>query len=221
MRSRIFLPALLLLAATLCATARAQLIHVSTDISNGSLLLKANHASTPWNVGVAEITSFDFTYDSQAVIGALDPNKNFWHLKMNFFGVGKFELTRPFDGVVASEQGLTFTFDRSVPGSVFEEFELNLVFNSIVPTEGPIPNPLPALGTWGQSNVSSEFFLYGGRSYFPEVFDLADVYGGAAITALHPTMTPIPEPSTYAVGTILLVGALVGWRKRSAFQMPS
>ena len=221
MRPRILIPTLLLLSATLCATVRAQLVHVSTDIENGSLLLKANHASTPWNVGVAEITSFDFTYDSQALIGALDPTKNFWHLKMNFFGVGKFELSRPFDGVSASEQGLTFTSDRFVPGSVFEEFELNLVFNTIIPTEGPLPNPLPALGSWGQSNVTSEFFLYGGRSYFPDVFDLADVYGGAGITALHPTMTPIPEPSTYAVGTILLVGALIGWRKRGGFQPAS
>jgi len=191
----------------------AQLIHISVNNPDGHLLFKTDDASIPWNQSAGFITQLDFTFNSQEKVGVpLDPGKNYWRMRVENPELGRnFTITQPFHSVTTWEQGMVFETDTSTP---FLEAELTLVFDSLIPTDGSLPQfPLPALGNTDISQ--SQFFFWSGNSPF-NVPHLAEAYGGVGIQSMTvTTMTPIPEPSVYGLAALAVLGAAIGLRRRS------
>jgi hypothetical protein len=201
------------LAGPALAPAVAQLIHVSVDTPDGFLLFKADSGLISWNTSAGFITQLDFTFDSQATVGALEPARNHWRLRVENPELGKnFVLTRPFQSVTASEHALVFEYTK-INTQVDEDIELTLAFDQPIPTDGSLPQfPLPALGTdFGQSRFS----FFGGNSFF-HVPHLAEAYGSIEIRSITTSLTPIPEPSVYGLAALMVVGTAIGLRRRKS-----
>jgi hypothetical protein len=211
--------AALCLAGPALSTVVAQLIHISVDMPDGHLLFKADDASIPWNTSAGFITQLDFMYDSQAHVGALDPGRNTWRMRVENPDLGQnFVITRPFQTVTAFDQGLTFEYFHT-KNNVFEQVGLTLVFDSPIPTDGSLPKfPLPALGTTEFSQ--SQFNFFSGNSLF-QVPHLAETYGSVGIQSITVTMTPVPEPSVYGLAALALVGAAIGVRRKKGLIVSS
>lgn len=214
MNSRGVLLTLLGFFGALVAPARAQLIHLSIE-AEGSLIFHSNVAGNEWDRSTGLITKLDLYYDSQIPIGAWrDPSKNFWKIRIEAPQNGRtFVFARAFDQIYVAEDnmGLSFEYFRSRP---HEDFGLGLVFASpFTAAEGGLPLlPLPALGSteYTRSSVS----LMGVQSWFPDP-DIADAYGGGEILSVTATFIPVPEPSTYAIGALLMLAAVIGVRRRN------
>lgn len=211
---RFFFAALCLAGPTLSPVV-AQLIHISVDMPDGFLLFKTDDASIPWNTSAGFITQLDFTYDSQAHVGELDPGRNTWHMRVENPALGQnFEFTRPFERVWTFDQGLTFEYAIHEINA-FAEATLTLVFDSPIPTDGSLPKfPLPELGSTDFPVFrQSHFGFYGTNSVF-HVPHLAEAYGGSDIRSITVTMTPIPEPSIYGLAALAVAGAAIVARRR-------
>jgi hypothetical protein len=192
----------------------AQLVHLSVETDEPWLLFKADSAATPWNQSGGFVTKLDVYYDSSAVsYGPLDPGRNFWKARVEHPELGVFEFARGFDYAVVSEDGLLFSYDGwSSSGYVYEVFELGLQFDAPLPTTEHLPlPPLPGLGE--VEHYRSYFRLEGGITFFP-VEGLAEVYGGGGLMSVTATIIPIPEPSTYALGGLVLLAGVIAWRRR-------
>lgn len=211
MNFRGYLLAALCLAGPALSSAVAQLIHVSVDAPDGHLLFKTDDASISWDHSAGFITQFDFTYNSDGKAGPLDPGRNYWRIRVENPELGRnFVITKPLQSVEVWDQGLTF-FYNNFENSAFEEFSLDLVFDSPIPTDGSLPKfPLPALGK--TEYVESRMSLYVGNSFF-HVPHLAEAYGGIGIDSITVTMTPIPEPSVYGLAALAIVGVAIGLRR--------
>lgn len=213
MNSRRALLASLGFFGVLLTPVHAQLVHLSFEIEAG-LIFRANSADSPWHHVSGRVTKLDLYYDSQVPLGAWrDPSRNFWKMEVEVPERGReFVFARRFDEISKADdnQGLYFSFFRSRP---HEDFELSLVFESPFSAEEgrlPLP-PLPALGF--TEYWRSSFNLFATQSFFP-VSDIGEVYGGGEILSVTATLIPIPEPSTYAAGALLLVAAAVVVRRR-------
>jgi hypothetical protein len=189
---------------------RAQLVHLSMGIDEPVLILHTNHAGGPFDHGAAFVTALDLYYDSHALIGPLDPSMNYWRARVRVPTVGIFDVVRPLQDVSAWEQGLTFSYFKS-EGAIYEDFELNLVFNSTIPTEGPVPlPPFPELGS--TEFATSGFFMQSGDSFF-QYPDAADELGGGRILSVTAIMTPVPETANFAWAALLLTGVGIASRR--------
>jgi hypothetical protein len=212
MNFRGFVLGALSLAGSAVSPAVAQLIHVSVDMPDGGLIFKTDDASIPWNQSVGFITQFDFTFNSQEKAGALDPGRNYWRMRVENSSLGRnFVITKPLQTVTAWDQGLTFSYSN-FEHNAFEEFDLLMVFDSPIATDGSLPKfPLPALGAteFTQSGMS----LFAGRSLF-NVPHLTEAYGGIGINSVTVTMTPIPEPSVYGLAALAVAGVAIGLRRK-------
>jgi len=214
MNFRALLFTALCLAGPALSPAVAQLIHISVDNPEGFLRFKTDDASIPWNTSGGFITQLDLTYNSQEKVGALDPGRNYWRMRVENPSLGRnFTITQPFHWVNASEQALVFATYTSTP-TMFVEAELRLVFDSSIPTDGSLPQfPLPPLGT--TEYTESQFRFWSGHEPF-NVPHLAETYGEADIESITVTMTPIPEPSVYGLAALAMMGVAVGLRRRKA-----
>lgn len=212
MNCRGYLLAALCFAGPILSSAVAQLIHVSVNSPDGLLLFKTDDASIPWDHSGGFITQFDFTFNSDEKAGPLDPGRNYWRIRVENPELGRnFVITKPLQSVEVWDQGLTF-FYSNIKNNAFEEFSLDLVFDSPIPTDGSLPKfPLPALGK--TEYAESRMSLYVGNSFF-QVPHLAEAYGGLGIDSITVTMTPIPEPSVYGLAALAIVGAAIGLRRR-------
>jgi len=209
MNFRSILLAALCLAGPSLAPAVAQLIHISVNNPDDGLLFKADDGSLLWNTSTGYITQLEFTYDSQAHVGALDPGRNGWKMRVENPTLGRnFTIQGAFQRVSTGEQNVLFEYSR--PN---EDVELNLVFDSLIPTDGTLPQfPLPALGSTEYTH--SNFRFFSGNTLF-HVPHLAEAYGGVGnIQSITVWMTPIPEPSVYGLAALAMVGAAVVVRKR-------
>lgn len=212
MNFRGFLLAALCFAGPALSPAVAQLIHISVDMPDGHLLFKTDDARIPWNTSAGFITQLDFMYDSQEHVGALDPGKNTWRMRVENPELGKnFVITGPFQNVTAWDRGLIFEYFKS-EGKIYEDVEMTLAFDSPIPTDGSLPKfPLPALDTTGFAQ--SQFTFFSGNYPF-NVPHLAEAYGGIIIQSITVTMTPVPEPSVYGFVGLAVVGAGILVRRR-------
>ena len=206
--------ALFAFAGAFTAPASAQFIHLSFDVgqSEAGILFHTSNAASPWDHEIGFVTKLDLYYDAEAPLVGMRPGKNWWQMRVEVPSrEHSFLITRPIDTISRWENGLWFIFERSGPG-VFEDFELTLVFDSLIPTEGrlPIP-PLPGLGE--AEFVEPGFSVFAGRTFFP-VADVVEGYGGGAIYNYTAEILPVPEPSTYAIGALILTGAVVAVRRR-------
>ena len=207
-----------LLLSVLCLTSPAlspaigQLIHVSVDNPDGHLLFKTDDASIPWNSSGGFITQLDFTFNSQEKVGALDPGRNYWRVRVENPSLEEnFTITQPFQSVTAWEQGLVFEYFKST-ATMYLDVELSLVFDSMIPTDGSLPKfPLPDLG---RTEFSESFFSFWSGNWPFNVPHLAEAYGGVGIQSITVTMTPIPEPSVYGLAALAVIGSAIGLRRR-------
>lgn len=201
-------------ASAITAPVFAQLVHLSFELDQASILFHTSNAGSPWDRELGFVTKLDLYYDAEAPLVGMRPGKNWWKAKVEVPSQDhSFSIARPIDSIQVLDQGLWFVFGRSGPG-VFEDFELTLVFDSPIPTEGllPIP-PLPDLGE--TEFVESGFRVFAGRTFFP-VADVVEGYGGGAIVGYTAEILPVPEPSTYALGALLFTGAAIIVRRRHA-----
>lgn len=213
MNCRALLLTALILAGPALSPTVAQLIHISVDNPTSGLRFKTDDASIPWNTSSAWITQLDFTYDSQAKVGPLDPTRNYWHMRVENPELGRnFDLTHPFQSVSVGERSLEFDDLVLIPNTQFLDVELDLFFNAVMPTDGSLPQlPLPALEKteFYQSN-----FSFRSGNYPFNVPHLAEAYGGEPINSITVTLTPIPEPSLYGLAALTVLGAVIGIRRR-------
>jgi len=202
--------ALCVFAGAFIAPATAQLVHLSFDIGEARMLFHSIHAESPWNREGGFVTKLDLYYDAEAPLVGMRPGKNWWQAKVDVPAQKRsFLIARPVQEIERLENisGLRFAFRRN-DAIAFEEFELTLIFDSPIATEGllPIP-PLPDLDVTELSR--SQFGLFGGQTFFP-VADVAEGFGGGQIYGI----LPVPEPSTYAIGALVLMGVVVAIRRR-------
>jgi hypothetical protein len=214
MNSRGVLFTLLVFVGALLAPARAQLIHLSIE-TEGSLIFHSPVAGNEYDHATGLITKLDVYYDSQVPLGAWrDPSRNFWKMRVDVPEAGSsFVFARSFDQIYVGEDkmGISFEYFRSMP---YEEFSFSLIFATPFTASDagfPLP-PLPALGSteW----VASSYKVMGTRSWFPDP-GVAEAYGLGGISSVTATFIPVPEPSTYAVGALLMVAVVIGVRRRS------
>jgi hypothetical protein len=212
MKLRGLLLAALYSAGMPVAPALAQLVHISVNNPEGHLLFKTDDASISWNTSAGFITQLDFTFDSQARAGALNPARNFGHMRVENPALGRvFNITLPFQWASVSDQSLLLQCYISKPG-VFIDSEFSLVFDSPVADDGTLPDfPLPGLGVTEYSR--STFDFWSGNAPF-HVRHLAEAYGIMDIESVTVTLVPIPEPSTYALAGLALLGAVIALRRR-------
>lgn len=205
----------LIFGGALLGTAHAQLVHLSaTQPMEGSsgLIFRANDASIPWNHTGGFISRLDLYYDVNDAVGSdgyytfSNPDRNVWRIQVHAYGLGDFEIIRPLQSAMMGEWGMTFEYYSETE---FEEFDVTFEFAA--PQAGPYP-PVPPFEF---SQVS--YYLAAGQTFF-DVPDLSEGYGGAgfetasARLAQSVDFTPVPEPSTYAAGAVLLIG-LAAWRR--------
>jgi hypothetical protein len=208
----------LVFGGALLGSVRAQLVHISaTNPMEGSsgLIFRANDASIPWNHTAGFISRLDLYYDVNDAVGSdgfysfSNPDRNVWRIKVHAYGLGDFEIIRPLQSLVAGESSMTFEY----AGDVFEEFDLTLMFAE--PFTGP-GLPVPPL----QFSETS-YYLAGGTTFF-DVPNLNEGYGGGSFESVNVRLaqavdfTPVPEPSTYAAGAVLLLGFALWHRRRRA-----
>lgn len=219
MTPRSVLAAFFAFAGAFGAPTSAQFIHMSFDIGveDAGILFHTSSAASPWDHEFGFVTKLDLYYDAEAPLVGMRPGKNWWQMKVDVpFQDHEFLITRSVDSILRSENSLLFISERFGPG-VFEDFELLLIFDSVIPTEGllPIP-PLPALGEW--EFAEPNFSVFAGRTYFP-VADVVEGYGGGRIYGYTAEIMPVPEPSTYAIGALVLTGAAIAVRRRRCVAM--
>ena len=212
MNFRGLLLSVLALISPMLPSAVAQLIHVSVNNPDGHLLFKTDDASIPWNTSGGFITQLDFTFNSAERVGDLDPGRNYWRVRVENPELGKnFTITQPFQSVTAWEQGLVFEYLKSTD-KIYLDVELQLVFDSPIPTDGSLPQfPLPELGT---TEFSESYFSFWSGNWPFNVPHLAEAYGGTGIQSITVTMTPIPEPSVYGLAAVAVIGGAIGLRRR-------
>lgn len=209
---------IIVFGGALLGSARAQLVHISaTNPSEGvsGLIFRANSALIPWNHTGGYISRLDLYYDANDAVGSegyysfSNPDRNVWRIKVHAYGLGDFEIIRPLQSVMAGESRMTFEY----AGEVFEEFDLTFTFAE--PFTG-LGLPVPPLEF---SDVS--YYLAGGRTFF-DVPDLSEGYGGGTFDSVNARwaqavdFTPVPEPSTYAAGAVLLLSLALWQRRRRA-----
>jgi hypothetical protein len=203
------------LAGLAALPASAQLVHLSLEAPDAGLIIHADDASISWDHSGSWITSFDVYYDGRHSLDApFDSSKNFARVHVHTFdGLPSFDLTRPLQGFQQwndSETGLSgLLFDFARPENS-ETFELNLVFNHLLPETGKLPlPPFPELGATEYTH--SDFSIYSGRSFL-DYPHFAEAYGGGIVTGLSFEITPVPEPATYAVAAALVLCVVSGAR---------
>lgn len=206
----------LFLGEALLGSARAQLVHLSATqpMDGGSgLIFRANDASIPWNHTGGFISRLDLYYDVNDAVGSdgyygfSNPERNVWRIIVHAYGLGDFEIIRPLQSLTVGASSMTFEYDADV----FEEFDVTFEFATPLPDTAP---PVPPL-------VFSDvhYYLQGGQSFF-DVPDLNEGYGGGSFDTASARLaqavdfTPVPEPSTYAAGAVLLLGVAFWHRRR-------
>ncbi len=209
---------ILVLGGALLGSAHAQLVHISaTNPSEGvsDLIFRANSALIPWNHTSGYISRLDLYYDVNDAAGSegyysfSNPDRNVWRIKVHAYGLGDFEIIRPLQSMAAWEGGMTFEY----AGEVFEEFDLTFTFAE--PFTG-LGLPVPPL-----EFSDASYYLAGGRTFF-DVPNLNEGYGGGGFESVNARLaqsvdfTPVPEPSTYAAGAVLLLGLALWHRRRRA-----
>lgn len=212
MNTRRVLVALFTLVGAFFAPASGQFIHLSFEVDQAGILFHTSNAGSPWDREIGFVTKLDLYYDAEAPLVGMRPGKNWWQARVDVpWKDHSFLITRPIDTIHVWDHGLGFVFERFGPG-VFEDFELTLIFDAPIPTEGllPIP-PFPALGE--TEFAESGFSLFAGRTFFP-VADVVEGYGGGGFVSYTAEILPVPEPSTYAIGALVLTGAVIAVRRR-------
>lgn len=217
MRSTLLLRCLLLIAPGLIAlSAPAQLVRLSFEQrweGGGGIIFRANSAAVPWNHAGGAITRFDLYYDAGAAVslgeGAfrlLDPARNFWRMRIETHELGRFEIERPLSTLGWNGHSLHFTHWVPAP---YEEVDFYLLVDDADAAALPVP-PF--------TSAPAYLALHSGRAFF-DVPDLAEGYGTTSLplsAAVVPGVdfTPIPEPSTYGAGALIVVGAALARRRR-------
>ncbi len=214
-----FLIRILLLGGALLGTAHAQLVHLigTQQLDGGSgLIFRANDASIPWNHAGGFISRLDLYYDVNDAIGSegyysfSNPDRNVWRIKVHAYdGLGDFEIIRPLQTMMFSENRITFEYD----GPVFEEFDVTFEFAHPPADLSTLIPPFEF--------SSAYYYLHGGRTFF-DIPNLSEGYGGAVFETVSGRLaqsvdfTPVPEPSTYAAGAVALLGLVLWHRRRRA-----
>jgi len=125
----------LVLAGLSNAPAFAQLVHLSLEPVDSTVIFHADSGFVPWHPAVGWITEFDVHYDARLDFGSpLDPSRNYWHMHFNVPELRDFDVTRPIQSISASSDSdlglstLSFRFDH-FDATHFETMELTLFFN--------------------------------------------------------------------------------------------
>jgi hypothetical protein len=211
--------AVTLLGGALLTPCAAQLVHLSFSEPNNTLHFRADHIL---NFTIGVMTRLDVFYDVEQQKGPVanrDPSRNFWHANFEVHRLGNFEVIRSIDSIgifSSSTPGFSSFWLRHLEDDgIYEHFEFRLDFTDDDPDA--IPDPPFVLGR-------NSFELEAGRSFF-DAPGLNSGYGGGgfdvatAAIVPYPGIRPIPEPSTYAVGALVLLSAAMVrsiWLRRNS-----
>lgn len=208
-----------IVAGALVASGRAQSVHLSFRGADESWLnFKANSALIPWNLSGGYFSRFDLYYDPGTALDLgdgtfrfTDPTRSLWRVTMHHYGeLGTFEVVRPLASMTVWENG--FFFEQIKLDGLWEELELTVEFEG----GNMLPNTLPVPPFQITSN---HVFVQAGRAFF-DVPNLAEVYGAASFSDVTARVVdsvdlyPVPEPSTYALGGVVLIGAALVCSRR-------
>jgi len=199
---------LVIFGAAVLTSAQAQLVHLSFKDPEGLFLFRANSALIPWDHTTGDVSKFDIFYDPAADLSVpLDPAKNVWRAIVTS-SLGNFEVVRPIQSITDSGNYLEFQYNSEPPlGYGLMDFSV-----SYTASHADSSLPVPPIDL-GESNL----YLSGGLDFF-NIPHLGEGYGYAgfssatAETASSVDFTPVPEPSTYALGAVALLG-LVLWKR--------
>ncbi len=201
------LSCLAIFGGALAASSFAQLVHIAfTEGDYNNMVFRANDINVPWNHTGGYISRFDVWYD---VNNPTDPTRNLWRANVFVYQLGNFEIIRPHDGPSFDGNYLTLIHDQPAP---YESMDLFIeVLDNVSPGPG-LPVPPFSIG-------SQSLFLGGGQSFYP-VPDFGEGYGNGAFGRAtvrevdSVVLYPVPEPSTYGLAAIAVLGAAVVWTRR-------
>jgi len=194
--------------AVVLTSAQAQLVHLSFKDSDGLFIFRADSGLIPWDHTIGDVSKFDIFYDPAADLSLpLDPAKNVWRAVVTS-SLGNFEVVRPIQYITLSADSMEFQYNGVAPLAYgVMDFSINYAASH---ADSPLPVPPIDLG-------ESNLYLSGGLDFF-NIPHLGEGYGYAgfssatAETASSVDFTPVPEPSTYALGAVALLG-LVLWKR--------
>ena len=209
-------------AGAMLTPGAAQLVHLSFSQPQNTLHFRAEHIL---NFTIGQMTRLDIFYDVEQQKGPVanrNPSRNFWHARVESYRLGNFDVIRPIVGIgifPSSTPGLSsFWLRHREDATNYDQFEFKLDFTDSDPTEIPVPPFVLGRNT---------FVLDAGRSFFDAPglnYGYGDGGFGIATATIvpYPGFRPIPEPSTYALGALIMLSAVVArgtWlRRRSQLQ---
>lgn len=222
---------LALVCASVLATAapvRAQLIHLTFSAATSTQDFTGNVPGYYWDTGGAVTTNTPVTVDlyyDPATMHATgepgaymaytptDPAKNYWRVRFTEIGSGlSFDVTHPLNAIEVFSNGLWATSTLSTPDRNVT-FDLSATFATDLPSyDLPSGTPVPPL-----SPDFASYFSLTGDSLLYGLAGLAegDVRAGFD-HASGPSFVAVPEPATFAVGGLLLLGVAMVCRRRQS-----
>lgn len=212
----------LLAAALTCVTSQAQLVHLHAD---GTVIQKFGGES--WWSGSGDAAgapaALDLYYEANLPADPGEPGvpartyrpgnplNNRWRIQF-----GAVDITAPFDTIQVTDSGLSVYFADLANG--FSTLDLRLTFTSDPSPGFELPRPpFPSLG------LPSDPELPWSTSQSTWAFDTGSGFGleeGGLqvrvdrVTGEIRSFQPVPEPSTYAVSALLLIGATLIMKHR-------
>lgn len=194
--------------AAFVTSAHAQLVHLSFKDSVGLFTFRSDPASLVWNLTTGNISQFDLFYDPAADLSMpLDPSRNISRALVTS-PLGNFEITLPIQTITQSDDRLEFQYAAYAP-LVYGLMDFSVQY-TVSHSDTSLPVPPIDLG-------EADLYLSGGADLFG-IPHLAEAYGYAGFNsatsenASTVDFTPVPEPSTYALGGVAVLG-LALWKR--------
>lgn len=222
--------ALILFAGLDVANARAQFVHLKFESKFTLFEARGYQAGYPWDTNgmISGIpVTFDIYYDASTpetsagsnTFAFTDSSKNFFHVSADLspfmLHLPSINITRPIDLIHVFDTSFDLIFFKDTP---YEALDFNVVFASPLSSTHFLPQPqLPPLFFDENGFPGSGFTLNGGQDMFrlpnPGFGFLSGTLDSVE-GAVHPEFPPVPEPSTYGLGGLVVMAAMIARRHR-------